>query len=579
MILPHGKSELQHRVATTEQKQEILKNQHTYQTILLDQEQVKDVRNIAYGVYNPLDGFMKENDFKKVVDEMRLADGTVWPIPIVLDINEEKSQQLQHEENVLLVDSFGIAVALLKLEEIYTLDKHHFATSVYGTDEHAHPGVAHVYELNDYLIGGTILLLDERRNLYSDHNYLPSETRELFQKRGWKNVVAFQTRNVPHRGHEFLQHEALSKVDGLFIQPVIGEKKIDDFKDEYIISSYEILVDKFFPDGKVLLGILPLRMRYAGPREAVFHAIIRKNYGCNHFIVGRDHAGVGDYYSPFAAQEIFEQFTEEELGVTVVKFEEVVYNTKLEKHVYAKDCPEQDQLRFSGTKIRAMIQSNTEPPAYLMRPEIFHLLTSSSNTMVDTMYKTASSVQKGFVLWFTGLSGAGKSTVANHLFERLRDRNLKLERLDGDVVRETLTKDLGFSKEDRNENIKRVGFVAKLLSRNNVGVISSFISPYVEERQGLRDSVENFIEVFVDTPLEVCEKRDVKGLYKKARAGEIANFTGISDPYEAPENPEITIYTHQQTLEESTNQIVAYLEEKGFIPLETSEQKSGVANQ
>lgn len=565
MINPHGQSRLVNQVAGNQLKKKAISNQSHYKQIVLDKEQIKDVKNIAYGVYSPLTGFLKQADLESVLQNMRLTDQTLWPVPIVLDISQDKYQEIKGEKTVMLVDSFGIAIALMQVEEIYSFDKHQMATSVYQTDEHAHPGVAHVYSMEDFLVGGEITLLDERRNLFPEHNYLPSETREIFDKRGWHDIVAFQTRNVPHRGHEFLQHEALKKVDGLFIQPVIGEKKIDDFKDEYIISSYEILVDKYFPQDQVLLGILPLRMRYAGPREAVFHAIIRKNFGCNHFIVGRDHAGVGSYYSPFAAQEIFETFEPQDLGVKIVKFEEVVYNTKLQKHVYAKDCPQEDQLHFSGTKIRAMIQSNTPPPKYLVRPEIFNLLTSSTNTMVDTMYKKAIGNKKGFVLWFTGLSGAGKSTVANHVFENLKDRGLKLERLDGDVVRETLTKDLGFSKEDRHENIKRVGFVAKLLSRNGVGVISSFISPYKVERQGLRDTVENFIEVFVDTPLEVCEDRDVKGLYQKARSGQIKNFTGISDPYEEPENPEITLYTHKYTLEESTNQVIDYLVKQGFI--------------
>jgi len=378
--------------------------------------------------------------------------------------------------------------------------------------------------------------------------------------------VAFQTRNVPHRGHEFLQKYALESVDGLFVQPVIGEKKVKDFKDEYIVATYEILLDRYYPKNRVLLGILPLRMRYAGPREAVMHALIRKNFGCTHFIVGRDHAGVGSYYSPYAAQEIFDTFQKEEIGIEILKYPEVVYNSAKQKHMFIGEVPEKDQVSFSGSQLREYINGKKQPPTYLIRPEVYYLLANSANSLVDDMYKDqGKGKQKSFVLWFTGFSQAGKTTLGDTIHELLKEKGMRTERLDGDIVREYLGQDLGFSKEDRDENIKRVTCISKLLSRNGIGVVASFISPYRAQREELRKEVQNFIEVFCDCPLEVCESRDNKGLYKKARAGEITNFTGISDPYEEPEHPEIHVHTDQETVTESVAIITRYLEDRGFL--------------
>jgi sulfate adenylyltransferase len=563
MISPHG-GKLIHNVFSDKQKQQVLANLDQYQTIQLDKELAKDVRNIADGVYSPLTGFLRKADFTSVVNEMRLIDGTVWPIPIILDISQKQHQNLKDEDEILLLDQNSEPLALLKNPEFYQYDKKQMAKKVYGTTEKAHPGVQEVYQMKPYLVGGEIQSLVNGRGLFSDHNYTPAQTREIFQQRGWDTVTAFQTRNVPHRGHEFLQMQALARTDGLFVQPVIGRKKLQDFKDEYIIGAYDILIDRYYPQTRVLLGILPLKMRYAGPREALLHAIIRKNYGCTHFIVGRDHAGAGDYYEPYAAQKIFEQFEPDEIGVKILKFHEVVYYPHKQIHDYKLADPDDEQLKFSGTKIRGMITNKKQPPKYLMRPEVYQLLTNSYNTMVDQQYKQNNN-KKGFVLWFTGLSQSGKTTIADKVYKILEERGVKIERLDGDVVRQSLTKDLGFTKEDRDKNITRVGFVAQMLSKNGVGVIASFISPYAEKRQHLRDTVENYIEVYVSTPLEVCEERDGKGLYEKARAGEIKNFTGISDPYEEPENPEILLKPHKDPVELSVDKVITYLEENELI--------------
>ncbi len=563
MIAPHG-GKLINQLVSEQKKQEIIAEKNQWQTLPLNRSLTKDVKNIGRGAYSPLTGFLKEKDFLNVVNDMRLASGVVWPIPIILDINETDKKRLESKQQILLLDHNQQPLAILSNPEIYQYDKQQLAQKVYGITDANHPGVEEVLKLKKYLIGGELQVLANGNGLFSDHNYSPQQTRDIFTSRGWETVTAFQTRNVPHRGHEFLQMQALARTDGLFIQPVVGKKKLQDFKDEYIVGAYDILVKHYFPAQRVLLGILPLKMRYAGPREAIMHALIRKNYGCSHFVIGRDHAGAGSYYPSYAAQEIFRKFKPNELGVQILKFNEVVYYPDRQIHDYKYLDEDAKQIKFSGTKIRNMISSQQQPPSYLMRPEVYQLLTNSYNTMVDRQYKQNSN-KKGFVLWFTGLSQSGKTTIADKVYQILEEKEVKIERLDGDVVRESLTKDLGFTKEDRDKNITRVGFVAQLLSKNGVGVIASFISPYTERRQHLRETVENFIEVYVSTPLEVCEERDGKGLYKKARAGEIKNFTGISDPYEEPQNPEILLKPHQDPLELSVDKVISYLKKQDFI--------------
>ncbi|MBD3362762.1 sulfate adenylyltransferase [Candidatus Dojkabacteria bacterium] len=564
IINPHG-GKLVSRIINESKFNEILESIDKLVMLELEDEEVKDVKNIGRGVFSPLNKFIGKEDFKSVIHDMRLKDGTVWPIPIVLDITAKEAEEITDSKIVVLVDKNKRPIGLLEDPEIYEVDKKEYAEGVFGTLSEEHPGVKEVFERDKYMLGGDIYLIESKEELYPEYNLSPVKTRERFNLRAWQKIVAFQTRNVPHRGHEFLQKEALKKVDGLFVQPVIGEKKLRDFKDEYILGSYEILLDKFYPRNKVVLGILPLRMRYAGPREAVLHAIIRQNYGCSHFIVGRDHAGVKDFYKAYEAQEIFENFSKEELAIEILKFPEVVYNKSNKKHCFVDQCPNESQVKFSGSKMREHIEKKEKPPEYILRKEIFDLLTNSRDTMVDPVYKNKNGFQKGFVLWLTGLSQSGKSTLADKVFEKLLERNIRVERLDGDIVRESLTKDLGFTKEDRDENIRRVGFVAKMLARNNIGVIASFISPYKKQRDELRMKIHNFIEVYVNTPIKICEKRDKKGLYAKARKGEIKNFTGISAPYEEPQDPEIEIKTQDLTVEESVDIIVKFLEERRYI--------------
>lgn len=350
-----------------------------FEKLILDDEQIKDVRNIANGVYSPLVGFLKKKDFQSVISDMRLGNGSVWSIPIVLDIDDYKKT-----EEIILTDRKNKPIAFLKNIEIYEYDKNDFAENIFGTLDKQHPGVKEIYEMGDYLVGGDIKLIkDSGRDPFPEYNLTPEETKKIFQNKGWKKVVAFQTRNVPHRAHEFLQKSALEQVDGLFIQPVIGRKKPGDFKDELILKAYEIILEKHYPQNKTHLGILPLKMRYAGPREAIFHAIIRKNFGCTHIIIGRDHAGVGNYYGSYDAQKIFDKFSEKELGIKPIKCENVVYCNTCGDLVFENNCQHLDDKEFlSGTKMREMIKKKQSLPEKFIRPEISELLINHPNPFV-----------------------------------------------------------------------------------------------------------------------------------------------------------------------------------------------------
>lgn len=527
---------------------------------------IQDAINIHNGVYAPISGFLREQDFNSVVNAMRLDSGKIWSIPIVLDISDNQLLELKGKNELKLVSPDESVWVVLKNLTYYKYNKYQFIKQTFGTTNISHPGVAQAINMDRYLVGGEIAEVNGTYNSFNKHNLTPLDTRKMFKEKGWDTVVAFQTRNVPHIGHEFLQKHALKSIDGLLIHPVIGEKKDKDFKDEYILSSYELLIDKYFEKNKAMLAALPLNMRYAGPREAVMHAMIRKNFGCTHFIVGRDHAGVGDFYHPEEAQKVFDNFSEDELGIKILKYDEVVFDQKKQQHCFIDESAENDRIKFSGTKLRNIILNKEEPPAYLIRPEVHNFLLNSMEPFVEkNQSKLDNTNQKGFVLWFTGLSAAGKSTIADEVFKILKNKSIKIERLDGDVVRENLTKGLGFSKEDRDENIKRIGFVADLLSHNGVGVVASFITPYKEQREKLKANVHNFIEVFVNTSIEICEKRDPKGLYKKARKGEIKMFTGISDPYEEPENADIVLKTQDNSVEDCASAVIAYLEKNNYI--------------
>ncbi|HEY5713868.1 MAG TPA: sulfate adenylyltransferase, partial [Candidatus Gracilibacteria bacterium] len=487
-------------------------------------EYKKDIMNIGLGVYAPLTGFLKKDDFQSVLKNMRLKNGAVWPIPIVLDISLGQKEHIGQDSLVQLINTKGETLARLHDIEIYEYDLETWAQQVFGTLDKDHPGVESLYQLQPYLLGGRIELIQQDFDLFPEYHHTPEQIRQQFKAKGWKSVAAFQTRNVPHRGHEFLQTSALEKTDGLLIQPVIGEKKKDDFSDEQIVQTYETLIEYYHPKDRVTLSILPLKMRYAGPREALMHALIRRNYGCTHFIVGRDHAGVGHYYGPYESQAIFKLFDPQELGIEIMTFPEVVFSKTKQAPCFINDCSKEDQISFSGTKFRQQLASGETPPAYFIRPQVYQTLLQAKQK--EKIHRPHPSC----VIWFTGLSQSGKSTISMRLYDYLKTKRYETQRLDGDVLRKSLSKDLGFSKSDRDEHLRRVGYMAQELEEQGQIVLASFISPYTEQRDRLRRMTKHFIEIYVNTPLEICEARDTKGLYAKARSGEIPHFTGISDP-------------------------------------------------
>jgi len=373
MIQPHG-GKLVDRVLRGEEREAALERVAMLPTLRLDEELVSDVENMATGVYSPLDGFLGEFDFLSVLSQMRLSDDTDWTIPIILDVTEDQAAILKVGQDIHLADLSGRPVAVFHLQEKFRFDKEDMAGKVYGTTDRVHPGVARTFGLKDVLLGGPVDLLNITPTPFDQYKLSPKETRILFKEKGWKTVVGFQTRNTPHIGHEYIQKTALTFTDGIFVNPVIGRKKKGDFKDEVILASYEELIKHYYRKDRAVMGILQMEMRYAGPREAIHHAIIRKNFGCTHIIIGRDHAGVGTYYPPYAAQDIFEEFPD--LGIAPLFFRSFYYCKKCQSVVNEKICPHpaSEQIQFSGTKIRDLLVKGIVPAAELMRPEVAEVI-------------------------------------------------------------------------------------------------------------------------------------------------------------------------------------------------------------
>ncbi|MBR8827797.1 MAG: sulfate adenylyltransferase [Gomphosphaeria aponina SAG 52.96 = DSM 107014] len=372
LIAPHG-GQLINRIATPAERQEFLAQADKLPRVQLDERATSDLVMIAIGGFSPLNGFMEQADYEKVVDDMRLVNGTVWSIPITLSVTEEVAEPLKEGSWVRLDDPTGNFVGVLELTHKYKYSKAHEAVNVYGTDETAHPGVKVVYDQGPINLAGPVWLLErEPHPLFPKYQIDPAQSRAMFKEKGWQTVVGFQTRNPIHRAHEYIQKCALEVVDGLFLHPLVGATKSDDIPADVRMRCYEIMVDKYFPPERVILAINPAAMRYAGPREAIFHAIVRKNYGCTHFIVGRDHAGVGDYYGTYDAQIIFDEFEPEELGIVPMKFEHAFYCTRTEQMATTKTSPstKEERVHLSGTKVREMLRSGQLPPPQFSRPEV-----------------------------------------------------------------------------------------------------------------------------------------------------------------------------------------------------------------
>jgi sulfate adenylyltransferase len=498
---------------------------------------------------------------------MRLADGTLWPIPIVLDVSDETARQLQEGDPLALRDREGVLLAVMTVEDIWQPDRKAEAEMVYGTTSRDHPGVRRLLEATlSWYVGGVIqgIRLPDHHD-FRQLRLTPAELRCVFHRLGWRRIVAFQTRNPMHRAHFELTLRAVKQLEAnLLIHPVVGSTKPDDLDHFTRVRCYQEILPRY-PAGTAQLSLLPLAMRMAGPREALLHAVIRRNYGCSHFIVGRDHAGPGadgsgkPFYGEYAAQELFLEH-ETELGIGMVRFSNMVYAAELDRFLPIDEVPEgQTILTLSGTELRRRLLDGADIPHWFTFPEVAEALRRTHPPKHE----------HGFTVFFTGLSGAGKSTIAKALLSRfleLGGRPVTL--LDGDIVRKNLSSELGFSKEHRDVNIRRIGFVASEITKNGGIAICAPIAPYDAVRREVRAMISplgGFVLVHVSTPLEVCERRDRKGMYAKARTGVVRQFTGISDPYEAPTDAELVLDTTVMSADEAAQRIFLHLEKEGYF--------------
>ncbi|MEI6798573.1 MAG: bifunctional sulfate adenylyltransferase/adenylylsulfate kinase [Pseudomonadota bacterium] len=533
----------------------------------LTARQACDLELLMNGGFFPLKGFNSQADYTNVVDKMRLADGTLWPIPITLDVSDKFAEGVAPGTRIALRDAEGVILAVMTVSDKWTPNKAHEAAQVFGADDLAHPAVNYLHNIaGPVYLGGPIEGLQAPVHYdFKGRRDTPNELRAYFKKLGWEKVVAFQTRNPLHRAHQELTFRAAREAQAnLLIHPVVGMTKPGDVDHFTRVRCYEAVLDKY-PQSTTTMSLLNLAMRMAGPREAVWHGLIRRNHGVTHFIVGRDHAGPGknsagqDFYGPYDAQTLFTQY-ESEIGVKMVDFKHMVYVQERASYFPANEVPEGcTTLDISGTELRRRLREGLDIPEWFSFPEV-----------VTQLRKTSPARDKqGFTVFFTGLSGSGKSTVANALMVKLMEMGGRpVTLLDGDVVRKHLSSELGFSKEHRDINIKRIGYVASEITKNGGIAICAPIAPYTATRRAVREMIESygaFIEVHVATSLEECERRDRKGLYKLAREGKIKEFTGISDPYEAPIKAELVLDTEGVEVDHCAHQVILKLESLGLI--------------
>jgi sulfate adenylyltransferase len=533
----------------------------------LTARQACDLELLMNGGFFPLKGFNSQADYEGVVDKMRLADGTLWPMPITLDVSEKFAEGIAPGSRIALRDAEGVILAVMTVSDKWTPNKAHEAALVFGADDLAHPAVNYLHNIaGPIYLGGPIQGLQAPVHYdFKSRRDTPNELRAYFKKLGWEKVVAFQTRNPLHRAHQELTFRAAREAQAnLLIHPVVGMTKPGDVDHFTRVRCYEAVLDKY-PQSTTTMSLLNLAMRMAGPREAVWHGLIRRNHGVTHFIVGRDHAGPGknsagqDFYGPYDAQTLFTEY-EAEIGVKMVDFKHMVYVQERASYFPANEVPEGcTTLDISGTELRRRLREGLDIPEWFSFPEV-----------VTQLRKTSPARDKqGFTVFFTGLSGSGKSTVANALMIKLMEMGGRpVTLLDGDVVRKHLSSELGFSKEHRDINIKRIGYVASEITKNGGIAICAPIAPYTATRRAVREMIESygaFIEVHVATSLEECERRDRKGLYKLAREGKIKEFTGISDPYEAPTTAELVLDTQGVEVDHCAHQVILKLESLGLI--------------
>jgi sulfate adenylyltransferase len=558
----HGK--LVNLLVDNEEREQLVQCANELPSLQLSPRSLCDLELLSVGAFSPLDRFMGKADYTRVLEKMRLANGTLFPIPITLPIPDVRF--VQNAKDIALRSPQNELLAVMTIEEVFEWDPAREAYLALGTTDVRHPLIAEMASWGKVFISGPLRVLDLPKHYdFSELRKTPAEVRSTLEALGHTDVVAFQTRNPIHRAHEELTKRASEQIDGgLLIHPVVGLTKPGDVDHYTRVRAYKALVERYYDKSRTVLSLLPLAMRMAGPREALWHAIIRRNYGVNYFIVGRDHAGPGKdsegrpFYGPYDAQNLLQKF-ESEIGVKMVPFKEIVYLPDEDRFEEQDRVPAGTRIAsISGTEVRVDYLGNGKSlPEWFTRPETTAILSKIS----------LPTHQQGFCVWFTGLSGAGKSTIAEILAILLMEHGRQVTVLDGDVVRTHLSKGLGFSKEDRDTNILRIGFVASEIVRHHGVVICAAVSPYRAARNECRGMVgkDRFIEVFVDTPLQVCEERDIKGMYAKARRGEIKGFTGIDDPYEEPLNPEIRLETTDCPPEHDSRQIINYLIDRGFL--------------
>lgn len=540
---------------------------HELNFLTLTQRQICDLELLLNGGFAPLTGFLNKLDYESVLRTMHLHDGTFWPIPIMLDVDYSFAENIKTGQEIALRDSEGLLLAILQVGDIWEVDRQWEANAIYGTEDDYHPGVAYLnHQTKQFYVGGRLLGISLPHHYDFNHlRYTPAELKEIFQQRGWERVVAFQTRNPMHKAHQELTLRAAEQTDAkLLIHPVVGLTKPGDIEYYLRVRCYEHVL-KSYTKETALLSLLPLAMRMAGPKEALWHAIIRRNYGCTHFIIGRDHAGPGknrageSFYHPYAAQELALHF-QSELNIEIIPFQEMLYSHKQSRYIAADQFPKDETPEtISGTELRERLHKNLEIPEWFTYSEVISELRKA--------YPPRH--QQGFTLFLTGLPSSGKSTLANALSLKLREMtNRQITLLDGDVIRTHLSHGLGFSQEDREVNISRVGFVAQEITKHGGIAICALVAPYAKVRSRVREMISQyggFIEVYVATPLPVCETRDRKGLYKKAREGLIKQFTGVSDPYEVPITPEIKIDTTNIGPEEVIASLIKQIKLLGYV--------------
>ncbi len=567
LVAPHG-GELINLVLGAQAATEIKAQSKDFPSWDLTARQICDAELLLNGGFSPLTGFMNKADYESVCSGMKLTSGVLWPIPITLDVTEAFAKTLTPgSTKVALRDGEGVMVAVLHVEDVWQPDLKAEAKSVFGTTSEAHPGVAYLMKRgNPWYVGGRL----EGLQLPTHYDFrtlrkTPAELREDFAAAGWRRIVAFQTRNPMHRAHVELTFRAAKQIEAsLLIHPVVGMTKPGDVDYFTRVRCYQLLVGKY-PAGTTKLALTPFAMRMGGPREAIWHALIRKNYGCTHLIVGRDHAGPGKdtdgkpFYGPYEAQELFAKH-EEEIGVKQVPFQMMVYLEDKDKYIPDNEVPEGARvLNISGTELRTRLNEGRDLPTWFTYPEV----------AVELRKSFPPRAKQGFTVFFSGLSGSGKSTIANVLMTKfLEVGGRPVTMLDGDLVRKHLSSELGFSKEHRDINIRRIGYVASEITKNGGIAICAPIAPYDATRKEIRGMIEGlggFILVHLSTSVDVCEGRDRKGLYAKARAGILKEFTGVSDPYEEPTDAELHINTAELSPEEAAQNIILHLEREGFI--------------